>query len=131
MADDLYSLGRDIGEAPKASGKNLRKAMQVTAGKVKSSWRKYLNESDNGGIREGSRTIGYDLDDSAGPAGSSLQATIGNHLGGSGSLVWINEFGSLHTGPRGSGATALRDNADDFEKGIEIAIDDTLKGLGL
>ena len=123
---ELNKLARDLGEVPSSSGPLLRKAVQVTAGKIKTSWRDKLKGSATLPGLPGA--VNYDIESD----GKSLNAEIGfDKSKPQGALGNISEYGTPKVAPRGFGHAALQENADDFEKGIEIAIDQALKGAGL
>jgi len=126
---EVSRLVADITEAPAGARDNIRKATEVTARKIKDSWRDKLKgsatlpalpyavtydvTSENSPTAPIDGEIGFDKDRNQGPLGN------------------ISEFGTPKTAPRGFGLASLNENADDFEKGIEIAIDQALKAVGL
>jgi len=139
MADDLTSLARDLGDAPRNVGPFLRKALQVAAGRVKKDAAKSVGNSELWKGAAGS--IDYDLEAQAGEAGSSLTVEVGyNKQKAAGALGNLREFGApeatyggkrVPLAPHNDLANALEANADDFEQGIDRAVDDALKELGL
>jgi len=123
---ELNRLARDLSEVPKNSGPLLRKAVEVTSGKIKSSWRDRLKGSATLPGLPGA--VSYDIE----ATGTTLAAEIGfDKSKPQGPLGNISEYGTPKVAPRGFGHAALQENADDFEKGIEIAIDQALKEAGL
>jgi hypothetical protein len=128
--EDLDRLAADLGEVPKKTGPLLRKALEVTSRNVKDSWRSKLN---------GSRTlpglpaaVSYDVSTFRGFGASVFQAEIGfDKDKPQGALGNISEYGTPKIAPRGFGHAALQENTGDFEKGIELAVDQALKEAGL
>ena len=139
MADDLTSLARDLGDAPRNAGPFLRKALQVTAGKVKKDAATSAGKSAHFG--QAAQAIDYDINATAADSGSSLTIDVGYNKGKTaGELGNLLEFGApdatyggkqVPLAPRSDLANALEANSDDFEHGIERAVNDALKELGL
>jgi hypothetical protein len=125
----LDKLAADLGEVPKNAGDNVRKATEVSARKVKDEWRSKLRGARY--LPAASRAISYDIKGGRGIRGSQIEAEIGANLGGQGSLVGIVEYGSPTLAPRGYGLKALEDTAEDFQRGLEKAIDDAERSAGL
>jgi hypothetical protein len=75
----------------------------------------------------GARTISYDIDPLDDEPG--IIAEIGPKTGkhDQGPIVGILEYGTPTTAPRGYGHEALRENEEDFERGIAKAVDDTMQ----
>lgn len=121
---DVLKLAADLQDAPAKAGENISKAVTVTARKVKDGWRKKLSASEY--FAGGARAISYDVTGGNAVRGSEISAEIGAELGGAGSLVGINEYGSPTLAPRGYGAGALKENEEDFVRGLEIAVGDVL-----
>lgn len=126
---DLAKLAADLGEVPKDAGDNVRKAIEVSARNIKDDWKgKLAGARQLGGAQ---RAITYDLKGGRGIRGSQIEAEIGATLGGQGSLVGILEYGSPTLAPRGYGLKALEDTAEDFQRGLEKAIEDAERSAGL
>lgn len=126
---EVAQLAADLGEVQKGTGEFVSKAVQVSARRVKDAWRARL--SGSGTLPGAASSIAYELTGGNAIRGSTITAEIKPRLGGQGSLVWVPEFGSLSTSPRGYGRASLEENADDFQKGIDMAIADGLKVGGL
>lgn len=125
----VLKLAADLGEVPDKAGPNIRKAVEVTARKVKDDWR---NEVAGSNLAPGGeRAISYDLKGGNAIRGSEITAEIGPELGGAGSLVGLVEYGTVTSGPRGYGAAALERNIPDFQTGLEKAIEDSERAAGL
>jgi len=137
-ASDISKLAADIGRAPSKSGRTLRQAMEVTATKIRDAARQKASGLEHAPAFPASIT--YDI----GANHSLLRETFG--AGGADSIVAeigpdkdrpqgalgnLLEFGSVNNSPRGIMHGALQENESDFEKGLEKAIDDALKGVGL
>jgi hypothetical protein len=127
---DIVKLVADLGEVPKNAGKNIRKAVEVTARKVKDDWRKPLEGSSS--VPGGARTISYDIKGGEAIRGSGISAEIGPETGGVGSLVSALEDGfGGRQGPTGYGAAALQMNEEDFQDGLEKALEQAEEEAGL
>lgn len=129
MADfdfsDFDKLAADLEGAADAIP-NVKKAVQVTSFKVKNAWRDKLRGSAS--LPALPFAVSYDVKADAG----SVEGEIGFDKGKpQGPLGNISEFGSINNAPRGFGLASLEENQVDFIKGIEQAIDDTLKAQGL
>jgi hypothetical protein len=126
---EVLKLAADLGEVPDKAGPNIRKAVEVTARKIKDDWR---NEVAGSNLAPGGESaISYDLRGGNAIRGSEITAEIGPELGGAGSLVGLVEYGTATSGPRGYGAAALERNQEDFQKGLEIALEQAERAAGL
>lgn len=129
MADDLFSLVRDLGEIPKETAPFVRKAIEVTARHIKDQIKDdYSGARNLGGA---SRSISYDIQGSTGARLGGISAEIGPELGSQGSVVGLVDEGAPRTPGRHRIAKALANNTDDFESGLDKAIADGLKAAGL
>jgi hypothetical protein len=126
---ELDKLVADLGKVPDKSGENMVKAIKVGAGNVKKGWRQRLEGADH--LPQAARSITYDVKGSASAARSEISAEIGPELGGQGSIVGLVELGTANSPARGYGLAALQEEEADFEKGLNLAIDSALDGLGL
>lgn len=127
---ELSKLTADLGETAPVTRKNVRAALNITSLKIKKTWQ---------GKTEGSPTLGgvapainYDITSENSPK-APIESEIGIEVGKvQGSLGFISEFGSPSGAPaHGYGLASLQENEADFEHGIEIAIDLSLKEFGL
>lgn len=119
LAADLSSVARD-------TQPNVRKAVEVTARKIKDGWRDRLKGSATLPGLPGA--VSYDIDE----PGGSVEAEIGFDKGRrQGALGNVSEFGTPTVGPRGYGLASLEENQEDFAKGIGLAAGDTLGDAGL
>lgn len=126
---ELDQLAADLGQVPEAAGSFVRKAITVSARNVKDSWRDKL--SGAAGLPDAAGSIEYELRGGAAIRMSTITAEIKPRLGGQGSLVFVTEFGALSTAPRGYGRSALQENTDDFVHGLEQAMEDAQRAVGL
>lgn len=129
MADfdfsELNALAADLGDAADALP-NVKKAVQVTANNVKTAWRGKLQGSST--LPALPYAVSYDVKADRG----GVEGEVGFDKGKpQGPLGNISEFGTMNNPPRGFGLASLEENQADFVRGIETAIDDTLKAAGL
>lgn len=118
---DLDRLAADLGDGADALP-NVKKAVQVTAFKVKTAWRTKLGGSST--LPGLPAALSYDVEADSG----SVDAEIGfDKSKFQGPLGNISEFGAPTVAPRGFGLASLEENQADFVTGIEKAIDDTLR----
>lgn len=141
-ADDLRKLSRDLGKVPEASGKPLAAALHRTSIGVKDSWNQRLGEeSVHGHMKWIGSTVNYDIESSFvggaaaavfGRGQSRLESEIGPDLARKqGSFAGWFEEGAAGVPATHAGAEAAAEWADDFERGVDAAIDDALGGVGL
>ena len=127
---DILKLAADLGKVPDNAGPKLRQAVEVTSRKVKDDWRASLKGSES--IPGGAASVSYDLTvRSPRIAATSLTSEIGPKIGGPGALVGMLEYGTPTTGPTGYGAAALERNQNDFQRGLEIALEQAERAAGL
>lgn len=122
---EVIKLAADLGEMPARAGRNVRKAVEVTARHVKDDWRRPIQGSST--VPQGASSISYDVKSSA----SDVSAEIGPELRGQGPIVGILETGTPTVGARGFGAAALERNREDFEFGLTKALEDAEREAGL
>jgi len=126
---DIDKLAADLGEVPKGAGKFIAKAVEVNARKVKDAWRQKLTGAT--GLPRAAGSIAYEMRGGYAIRGSTITADVKPRLGGQGSLVWVTEFGSLATAPRGYGRAALQENEQDMVDGLAKAVEDAQRAAGL
>lgn len=124
---ELDQLAADLGSIANGDGALVRKAVQVSAQRVRDAWNARLRGSSS--FRGG--RVSYELRGGNAIRGSTITAEVAPRLGGRGSLVWVPEFGSLRTAPRGYGRTSLQENEDDFVRGLSQAVADAQAARGL
>lgn len=146
-SSDFSRLAADLGAAPRAAGPFLRKAIEVTARNVRDTARE--NAQGMAHAPAFPYSITYDLgvghEQSLGQAASSVIAggftsaessTLSAEIGpdknrAQGALGNLIEYGSIRNPPQGIMHGALQANEADFERGVDRAIDDALKEVGL
>lgn len=126
MADDfseLLSLSADLSGVPSAANRNIKKAVEVTARKVRDDWRQGAAVSRSYAQRYAS-SIFYDIK----YPGGAIEAEIGPELGRPGGSAGFLEDapGGVSASPQHAGREALEVNEDDFVQGLEIAIFEAL-----
>lgn len=123
MADDfaeLRELAADLTAAPEEARPFIRKAVQVTAHKIKDDWRKGANRS---GLGKYAADITYETEEKR----ASIEAEIGPTIGDSGSFGFVEDAGGgVKSAPQHAGRDAMEANEDDFADGLELAIYDGL-----
>lgn len=125
MSDDLRSLAADLTAAGPAVRPFARKALQVTARNMKDEWREGATRS---GLEGYAADITYETREMA----SSLIAEIGPTVGDAGSFGFVEEGGEqVESSPQHAARRALENNEPDFERGVELAVADALRAVGL
>lgn len=123
---EINKLAADLGSASRDTKANVRKAVEVTARKVKDSWRDKLKGSST--LPGLPSAVSYDVKSPSG----AVEAEIGFDKGRrQGALGNVSEYGTPSVGPRGFGLASLKENEEDFVTGIELAADETLKDADL
>lgn len=140
-SSDLSKLSADLRGVPHATGPALRSAMEVTGRNIRDTARE--NASGLAHAPLFPRSITYDFVGNS-HGGGALGAFVGG--GGAHDLVMevgpeddkpqgplgiLLEYGSINNPPRGIMHGALQAHEEDFERGIEKAIDDALRSAGL
>lgn len=123
---DMRQLAADMGSVPSEVEANTVKALNVTSFKIRSAWREKLRGSST------LPALPYAVTFDAKQGRGVLESEIGFDKGrAQGALGNISEFGSVNNAPRGFGAAALAENAEDFVTGILLASDSALKDARL
>lgn len=128
---DLSALAADLGDIADDAGRNVRKAVEVTARNVKDAWAEKLRGEAH--VPHAPRSITYDIEGTAGIGGSEIRAEIGAERGRlQAPIVTVLEYGAPgnNLAPRGYGAGALKENEADFERGLSIALGDAERSGG-
>lgn len=127
---ELDRLTADLGEVPKKAGPKLRQAAEVSARKLRDEWRTQARGLAHAPAFPSSIT--YDIKTRRAFGVSQVDAEIGpdkdRNQGALGNLI---EFGSVNNSPQGLGLGALQATQADFERGLEIALDQAEKEAGL
>lgn len=130
---ELYELVESLESAPKNFGPYARKAVEVTARKVKDSTVSKVKGRKQ--LGHAAYAIDYELQGFSGPS-SGIDAEIGYNKGFSagrlGNLIEFGAPGSLNRLSPGSELQrSLAENQEDFVRGLAIALDDSLKASRL
>ena len=123
---DLTKLAVDIGAVPGDTSENVRTAVKVSSLNIKNAWKAKLQGSAT--LPALPNAVTFDMAESAAGVESEIGFDKGRKQGALGN---ISEYGTPKTAPRGFGLASLNENQEDFERGIEIAIDQALKAAGL
>lgn len=127
---ELDYLSADIAKAASGVNERLQTALGVSAGKIKDAWRDKLEGSET--LPALPYAVTYDVDETNLFGVDVIRAEIGfDKTRVQGPLGTISEFGTPSTPPRGFGHAALEENQADFERGVEIALDQALREAGL
>lgn len=130
---ELTKLAADLDSAPEKLPKYLRKALDVSSRDVKDSARKKVQGRRH--FKQAAAALDYELSGYSG-AVSGMDSEIGYNLSHrSGPLGHFVEFGSPNAGnqlaPGGELQAALHENEDDFQRGVEAAVDDAMREVNL
>lgn len=151
---EVMQLAADLEEAPKNLPKYLRKSLEVTARKVKNAARDKVKGREM--LSQAAAAIDYELDGYTGPT-SGMSAEVGYRKGfGAGALGNLVEFGAPRArevilvkskggvywlakkdapikalAPGMELQRSLHENEDDFQRGVEAALDDAMKEVNL
>jgi hypothetical protein len=129
---ELNELFVDLEKIPQGAVDNVRKATTKAAVEVKEGWRDRLAGSPT--LPHAARSIRFDLYGGQAIRGDTISAEVAPKTGGKGqqgSLVWVAEFGSLGSAPRGYGRAALQDASDHYVEYLQTAVEDAQKAAGL
>lgn len=125
---EVNQLAADLGEVAANAGVLVSKALEVSARNVRDHWR-----AGASGMRHAPAypaSITYDMSSFAGFGVTVLQAEIGpdkdRTQGALGNLI---EYGSVNNPPQGQGQAALEANIEDFEKGLDMALETSERHL--
>jgi hypothetical protein len=145
MADGVYAdtsevdrLARDLGDIPDIAGPLVVKALEVTSINIKKDWQEPLKGSAT--LPALPYAITYDiggnvslLRNAIGGGGTNIVVSeIGFDKGrNQGPLGNVSEFGTPTITGRGYGIRALQKNEDDFERGLDIALEQAERKAGL
>ena len=126
MTDDLYSLARDLADAPRHAAPLVRKAVEVTARNIKDDWAAGAART---GLARYAKSVDYDIIDSA----DGVRAEIGPNRGKrQGTFGFVEDApGDVRSAPQHAGRDALEANQDDFDAGLATALWDAAGGRGL
>lgn len=121
---ELNQLAADLTAAGTKVRPFVRKALQVTAHKIRDDWRANAPiDAPQGFVKSYPVSITYDTRESAG----SIEAEIGPELDRPGGTAGFLEEGTVQRPPQHAGRDALEANEQDFIDGLEIAVMDALE----
>lgn len=124
--DDLRKLEVDARRAPIDAVPAIKKAVGIAARKGKDAWRA---AAGGGHLKAYPPSIDYD------PVDSDLSTDVGpnpNRTAGAAGLAIVEDSpGGVHGAPQRNYVKAEQVIGPDLERGITIAIDQTLRNLGL
>jgi hypothetical protein len=116
---ELLKLAADLEDAPRKASANVRKAVQVTSGHIKSDWRE---AADRSGLGKYAADITYETKET--PAG--IESEIGPTIGDSGSFGLVEDAnGGVRSAPQHAARDAVRKNEKDFDRGLMKALEDS------
>lgn len=127
---ELTELARDFDSVPEKSGPYIRKAVEVSARKVKDASRSKVQSRKY--FRQAASAIDYELVGTQGAGVTVLDAEVGyNKSIDAGKLGNLIEFGapgaSNRLAPGSELQRSLVENQDDFVNGLEKALNDGLR----
>lgn len=125
---DLDALIRDLGEFPRSGEKFVRSALEKSAHEAKGAWRDIASAASGTHAKGYPHKIDYDV------TGSDMQweAEVGPQLGGQGSLGILEDApGGVRSAPQKARPAVVSKVAPDFERGMDRAVDDALRRVGL
>lgn len=131
---ELNILTANLESASQSVGPFVRRAVQVSAHKVRDSARERVKDRKH--FQQAAFAIDYELKGLQAFGSTVLDAEIGynksHEVAALGNLI---EFGAPNAGnqlsPGGELQSALHENEDDFEHGIQRAVADALEAVGL
>ena len=127
---ELDHLSADIAEAAAGVKSRLPTALGMSAGKIKDAWRDKLEGSET--LPALPYAVTYDVEEINLFGVDVVRAEIGfDKSRTQGPLGSISEYGTPSTPPRGYGHAALEETQEDFQRGVEKALADSLKDAGL
>ena len=124
--DDIRSLAADLSAAGVAVRPFARQAVQVTARHIKDDWRAAANRT---GLARYAADITYETRELA----TAIVADIGpTPDGDQGAFGFVEDApGGVFSAPQHAGRDALERNEADFERGVDAAVADALRVVGL
>lgn len=126
---DLDALIRDLGKPPVYVGPAVKKALEVTAFKMKDSWRDAASGPSGSHASAYPSAIDYDVRTRV----SKWEAEIGPSLGRKqGALGILEEApGGVSAAPQNVRSGVVSENEADFERGMDMAAQEALRKAGL
>jgi hypothetical protein len=128
--DDLFSLARDLADAPRHAAPLVKKAVEVTARNIKEDWREGA-AVEHHGPKNAAPAYQYAIDYDIIESENGVRAEIGPSLGrtkGAGHGFLEDGGGDVRSAPQHAGRDALEKNQDDFDAGLSTALWDATVG---
>lgn len=119
---ELNKLAADLGDVPEHLRPNVRKAVQVTAHHIRDDWR---DKARRTGLGPYAKDVTYETSENS----HGVEAEIGPTPGDAGSLGIVEDAGGdVKSAPQHAARAAVRDNEEDFIRGILMAGVEALEG---
>lgn len=127
-ASEIDQLVADLGTVAATAGQYIRKAVEVSSINVKTDWSAFSKGLPH--AKHFPRSITYEIKTFQGFGASIISGEIGPDKDRpQGALGNLLEYGSVNNPPRGFGASALKANESDFQRGLVAALDDAERVL--
>lgn len=121
--DEVLRLAADLTDAPEKANRNVKKAVEVTARHIKDDMQQ---QAERNGLEKYSRSIDYDMRFPGGAIGAGIGPNLGKPQG---TFGFVDEGGGdVRSAPQHAARDALKANEDEFERGLQIALLDSLEG---
>lgn len=124
---EVAALAADLGKAPENIGPNVRKALRISANRIKDAARYAVSTRKH--FKQAARSIDYELKGFQGFGVSILEAEIGYNKASSGNLGNLIEYGAPRSNnslpPGRELQTSLQVNEEDFLNGLMKALEDS------
>jgi hypothetical protein len=119
---ELDKLVADLRSAPAETAPFVRKAVQVTAHKIRDEWREGAART---GLNAYGRSVGYDTKETRSGVEAEIGPTPGRRQASFGFVEEAN--GGVRSSPQHAGRDALKNNEQDFVDGLDKAVADGLR----
>lgn len=129
MSDDLQRLRADLGHVPVTLGKEVLSGLRGTAHNMKESWQELAKGPSSAHAKHYPRSIDYDVKSKFSHWEAEIGPSLGRMQGGLGILE--DAPGGVAAAPQNLRPQVISDNEEDFERGMNNAVDDALKRYGL
>lgn len=126
---DLDALHRDLGKPGVYVGPEVKRALEVTAFKMKESWQEAAEGPSGVHARAYPTSVDYDVTTRLPHWEAEIGPSLGRRQGALGILEEAN--GGVRAAPQNVRAGVVKANEADFEKGMDAAVDDVLRRAGL
>jgi len=126
---ELGKLAADMAHVPLIAGPNVVSALKFTSVLIK---RESAKSVGNNRWSAAAGAIDFDVHGTTGARLGAISSEIGyNKDKAGGPLGNLREFGTPHTAPSNDLLNALHNNEADFQKGLNIALEQAEKKAGL